>query len=78
VAPVYYHNYLLGEILASQLEETARSEYGALVGSRESGSLLVDRVFRPGALLRWDALVEAATGGSLDPQAFVRTAAPNS
>lgn len=75
VAPVYYHNYLLGEILASQLEETARSQHGGLVGNREAGALLVDRVFRPGALLRWDSLVEEATGGQLNPEPFVATAA---
>jgi peptidyl-dipeptidase A len=75
VAPVYYHNYLLGEILASQLEDTARSQAGGLVGVPEAGALLVDRVFRPGALLRWDALVEAATGGALDPRPFVASAA---
>lgn len=75
VAPVYYHNYLLGEILASQLEETARSQTGGLVGVPEAGALLVDRVFRPGALMRWDSLVEEATGGSLDPRPFVASAA---
>ncbi|MBK5227513.1 MAG: peptidase M3A and M3B thimet/oligopeptidase F, partial [Actinobacteria bacterium] len=75
VAPVYYHNYLLGEILASQLEETARSQHGGLVGNREAGALLVDRVFRPGALLRWDSLVEEVTGGQLNPEPFVATAA---
>lgn len=64
-APVYYHNYLLGDILASQLKATATTEFGALVGSKEAGRMLIDRIFRPGNLMRWDALVESATGRPL-------------
>ncbi|HVL64687.1 MAG TPA: M2 family metallopeptidase [Actinomycetota bacterium] len=72
VAPVYYQNYLLGEILASQLAATCIAEYGGLVGVREAGGLLADRVFHPGALLRWDSLVEGATGGPLSAAEFGR------
>jgi peptidyl-dipeptidase A len=70
VAPAYYHNYLLGEMLASQLEEACRRECGGLVGNAAAGSLLVDRLFHPGSLLRWDALVEEATGRPLSAQDF--------
>jgi peptidyl-dipeptidase A len=69
-APVYYHNYLLGEILASQLEATAEQTCGGLIGKPEAGSLLTDRMFRPGNLLRWDALVEQATGRPLSAADF--------
>lgn len=64
-APVYYHNYLLGEMLASQLRSTAEREHGGLVGSPEAGKMLIDRVFRPGNLVPWDALIKDATGESL-------------
>ncbi len=70
-APVYYHNYLLGELLASQLEDECVRSFGGVVGVPEAGRLLIDRIFRPGALLRWDALVEEATGKGLDPTPFV-------
>lgn len=63
-APVYYQNYLLGELLASQLAATLTSSCDALV-SPDAGALLADRLFRPGNLLRWDALVEEATGRAL-------------
>ncbi len=69
-APVYYHNYLLGEILASQLETTAEKSCGGLIGKPEAGSLLTDRIFRPGNLMRWDALVEQATGRPLSAEDF--------
>jgi peptidyl-dipeptidase A len=65
VAPVYYQNYLLGDVLASQLLATARHEHGGLVGVAPAGEFLVDRLFRPGSLLRWDALIEEATGRPL-------------
>ncbi len=65
VAPVYYHNYLLGEILASQLRSTCERRAGGFVGVRDAGRMLSERVFRHGALMRWDALVEQATGAPL-------------
>jgi peptidyl-dipeptidase A len=70
-APVYYHNYLLGEILASQLTSVILKECGGLVGVREAGQMLIERVFRPGSLLRWDALIEEAIGAPLSARAFV-------
>lgn len=70
-APVYYHNYLLGEMFASQLRSTVESECGGVIGVPAVGELLVSRIFTPGALLRWDALVEEATGKSLSAQDLV-------
>jgi peptidyl-dipeptidase A len=70
VAPVYYQNYLLGDLLASQLLATAQSQFGGFVGVPEAGGFLVDRLFRHGSLMRWDALIEEATGRALGPEAF--------
>ena len=67
VAPVYYQNYLLGDVLASQLLATARREFDRVVGVAAAGGFLVDRLFRPGNLMRWDFLVEEATGRALGP-----------
>lgn len=75
VAPVYYHNYILGELLASQLEHRIRQDL--LVGGAPPvddpriGAFLRERVFAPGALPDWDALTRAATGSPLGPQAFL-------
>ena len=66
VAPAYYHNYLLGEILAAQLRASIERETkGRFVGEPDTGRLLVERVFRHGQLFRWDALIEGATGKPL-------------
>jgi peptidyl-dipeptidase A len=67
-APVYYHNYLYGEMIASQLTST----FGSLVGQPEAGAALAARVFAPGASLRWDHLIERATGTPLSPAVLAR------
>lgn len=69
-APVYYQNYLYGELFASQVTETLHHAAGGFVGRPDAGRLLRDRVFRPGATARWDDLVVAATGQPLGPGAF--------
>jgi peptidyl-dipeptidase A len=64
-APVYYQNYLYGELVASQLAATLRRETGGIVDRPEAGRLLVDRFLAPGSARRWDHLVEDATGEPL-------------
>jgi len=75
--PVYYHNYLLGELLASQLTHCIRSNvlgndepYGALDGKTGVGDYLKEKVFKLGARYRWDDLVTHATGEGLTPRYF--------
>jgi peptidyl-dipeptidase A len=64
-APVYYHTYLYGNLVASQLRATLEREAGGLVGRREAGRLLAEQVFRPGESVRWDRLLARATGEPL-------------
>jgi peptidyl-dipeptidase A len=64
-APVYYHTYLYGDLVASQLAAALERDAGGLVGRPEAGVLLTDRVFRPGQSLRWDELLARATGEPL-------------
>ena len=72
VAPVYYHNYLLGSVLSCQLESEIVAACGGLIGVRDVGRWLTERVFRGGQLMRWDALVEQATGRPLAADDFAR------
>jgi peptidyl-dipeptidase A len=77
-APVYYHNYMMGELFASQLHHAiARNVYkGAhpdqvvYVGNPEVGRFMRERVFAPGRSKRWDELTRFATGAPLSPTAF--------
>ncbi len=74
VAPVYYHNYLMGECFASQLDRRLRAEVldggPARAGSPEMGAWLTERVFRAGARFHYDDLARAATGEAVGPEAF--------
>ena len=79
VAPVYYHNYLLGEIMASQLQAHLLNEIlgggaGAadrLVSSPRVGAFLTERLYRTGKSMDWRATLERAVGHALSPIAFV-------
>jgi peptidyl-dipeptidase A len=78
-APCYYHNYMLGELLASQLHNhivhrvlKLESDEGlSYVGDRRVGRYLRQYVFGPGARYRWDEMILRATGEPLTPKYFV-------
>ena len=70
--PVYYHNYLYGNLVASQLAATLQRECGGLVDRPTAGRLLSERVFAPGLSVRWDELIEQATGEPLTASHFGR------
>jgi peptidyl-dipeptidase A len=64
-APVYYHTYLYGNLVACQLRAALDRVAGGLVARPKAGAFLADQVFRPGQSLRWDHLLEKATGEPL-------------
>ncbi|MET0628283.1 MAG: M2 family metallopeptidase [Acidimicrobiia bacterium] len=72
VAPVYYQNYLYGELFASQLHATLVERVGGMVDTERAGELMVREVFAPGASKRWDQLVTDATGAPLSAAAFAQ------
>jgi peptidyl-dipeptidase A len=72
LAPVYYQNYVLGELFASQLQQSVERRGGRLYDSPETGEWLRRSVFEPGARLRWDSLVEQATGEPISARAFAK------
>ncbi|SDH59814.1 peptidyl-dipeptidase A [Nitrosomonas sp. Nm132] len=71
--PAYYHNYLMGELLASQLHayicrEILKSDNScreAYVGRTEAGTWFIDNIFKPGRTLLWNDMIENATGEKL-------------
>jgi peptidyl-dipeptidase A len=79
-APVYYHNYMLGEMFASQLHHAiARDVYKGTspesvvyVGNKDVGQFMRERVFWPGRTVAWNALTHHATGADLSPEAFAK------
>lgn len=66
-APVYYHNYVLGELVATQLHAAIAKETGdaKIVGRPAAGEFLVRRLFVHGASEHWNDAMLAATGSYL-------------
>lgn len=72
--PVYYQNYELGNLVASQFADRLQRTAGGIVGQPKAGRWLVERVFKPGAREDWAGHVRTATGEPLNPKYFVRAA----
>jgi peptidyl-dipeptidase A len=75
LAPVYYHNYVLGYLTAAQLRRHLEED---VVGSpfyehELSGRYLQEAVFGPGARDDWKTTVLRATGEKLNPDYFVKS-----
>jgi len=77
-APIYYHNYLLGKILASQLNnyivknilnetDIRNPDYS----DKKVGDYLDKNIFIPGKMYRWDKLIEDATKEKLTSKYFI-------
>lgn len=70
--PVYYQDYLLGEMLASQIGCALGRHTGRkLAGCPEAGDFL-RRLFRDGMTARWDDTVVEHTGQPLGADAWLR------
>ena len=74
-SPAYYQNYVLGELMASQLlrfihTDVVRSD--SYVGNPEVGRYLVEKIFQPGARDEWNTMLKKATGEELNPEHFIR------
>ena len=78
IVPVYYHNYMMGELFAAQVhEKLARIEDKSITeavyaGRPQVGEFLKREVFASGARLRWDELTREVTGVDLGAEAFAR------
>lgn len=78
--PVYYHNYLMGELLASQLlyhitEDIIQAEdvsSQSFAGRKAVGEYLIGKVFRPGMRYHWNDMIERATGEKLTAKYFAK------
>ncbi|MCU0462121.1 MAG: M2 family metallopeptidase [Bacteroidales bacterium] len=73
--PCYYHNYLLGEVLASQLYSyitTNITENKSFVGEKSIGEYLKGNVFMPGARYSWNDMIEKATGEKLTAKYYAK------
>jgi peptidyl-dipeptidase A len=75
VAPIYYHNYVLGHLIAAHLKHHLEEH---VVGrpffvSEVAGRYLQEGVFGPGARRGWEDAVVGATGERLNLDYFVNS-----
>jgi peptidyl-dipeptidase A len=74
VAPVYYHNYVLGHLIAAQLRhhlETRVTGGEPFFTSEVAGRYLQEALFGPGGRNNWNDTVVGATGKPLSAGHFV-------
>lgn len=80
IAPCYYHNYVLGELLASQMNhylvghilKLESDKNVSYIDQRNVGDFLAKKVFEAGAVYRWNEMIKRATGEPLTPKYFVQ------
>ena len=70
IAPVYYHNYMMGELFAAQLRHAITSLPPK--DTKAVGEFFRTKVFAPGMRMRWPEFVKAATGEELTATFFAK------
>jgi len=78
IAPVYYHNYMLGELFAAQLRHTLLEVLDhdgptaelSFRGRKELADFFKQKVFNPGSVRIWPEFVARATGEPLTAKYF--------
>jgi len=77
--PVYYHNYMVGELMVSQVLDFISKKY---LNNKDIFSIVFyetpqisdffkNKIFKPGNTVSWNELIKQATGEYLNPQYFV-------
>jgi peptidyl-dipeptidase A len=78
VAPVYYHNYMLGQLFGCQVHRAIAREvlhdkdapHAFYTANPAVGKFMKQRVFDPGRTMKWNDLTRHATGEPLGAEAF--------
>ncbi len=79
VAPCYYHNYVLGELLASQIHhhlvfnvlKLDSDRNVSYIDQSKAGDFFHKKIFEKGSVYHWDKMIEQATGEPLKPEYFI-------
>lgn len=73
--PCYYHNYLLGELLASQIDSyvtTNIAKNSSFAGEKAVGDYFREKIFKPGTRYYWNEMIERATGEKLTAKYYAK------
>jgi peptidyl-dipeptidase A len=78
--PCYYHNYQLGELLASQIYyyivanvlKSSEYTFQSFYNKPEIGTYLKEKIFHSGRQYHWNTMIESATGEKLTPKYYAQ------
>ncbi len=76
--PCYYHNYMLGELLASQIYyhivntilKSSDYRFQSFFAQPEIGRYLQEKIFHSGRTFHWNTMIALATGEGLTPKYY--------
>lgn len=66
IYPIYLHNYVYADVVASQVHAALRRALGEPYGNPDTFGWLAERLYGPGVANHWRTQVEDATGSELD------------
>jgi len=79
ISPVYYHNYMLGELVASQLQHhvvtkvlNGSGDQADIYGRGEVGAFFIEKYYGPGSTMDWLSHIERVTGEPLTARHYAR------
>ena len=79
ISPVYYHNYMLGELVASQLQHhvvtavlNESGDHADIYGRPEVGAFFIEQYYGPGSTNDWLTHIERVTGEPLTARHYAR------
>lgn len=78
--PCYYHNYMLGELLASQIYyyivntvlKSSDNRFQSFFNKPEVGTYLKEKIFQAADKYQWNTMIELATGEGLSPKWYAK------
>ncbi len=69
--PVYWQNYVLADVVASQIHHDLRRRFGRVWGSREAVAYIREQYWAPGGTVDWQEKLRRGTGEGLNTRALV-------
>lgn len=70
--PVYWQNYVLADVMSSQVHHHLERDFGSLYNSKAAYDFVIRHYIAPGALIPWMDKLEAATGARLNAKALIK------
>jgi hypothetical protein len=69
--PVYWQNYVLADVIASQIHHDLRRRFGTVWGNREAVAYMREQYWAPGGAVEWQEKLIRGTGAPLGTAALV-------